>query len=121
MVRSNWQRCLLVALIPLVSACSSHLRTEPLRVTPTAVTAAPSAVAPAPAGPPAAVQPPRDPVLVLIDASTQHFTNGQRELEQGHFEAAKQQFNRAVDGLLESPYGGRTEPRIREHFDRLVD
>ena len=23
--------------------------------------------------------------------------------------------------LLESPYGGRTEPRIREHFDRLVD
>jgi membrane-bound lytic murein transglycosylase D len=23
--------------------------------------------------------------------------------------------------LLESPYGGRTEPRIREYFDRLVD
>ena len=23
--------------------------------------------------------------------------------------------------LLESPYGARTEPRIREHFDRLVD
>ena len=22
---------------------------------------------------------------------------------------------------MESPYGGRTEPRIREHFDRLVD
>src|SRR4029077_12715152 len=40
---------------------------------------------------------------------------------QGHFEAAKQEFNHAVDVLLESPYGARTEPRIREHFDRLVD
>ncbi len=26
-----------------------------------------------------------------------------------------------MDVLLESPYGARTEPRIREHFDRLVD
>ena len=33
----------------------------------------------------------------------------------------KLEFDRAVDVLLESPYGGRTEPRIREHFDRLVD
>ena len=41
--------------------------------------------------------------------------------KQGHVEAAKQEFDRAVDVLLESPYGGRTEPRIREHFDRLVD
>ena len=23
--------------------------------------------------------------------------------------------------LLESPFGGRTEPRIRDHFDRLVE
>jgi membrane-bound lytic murein transglycosylase D len=53
--------------------------------------------------------------------SDAHFKAGQRELELGHFEAAKQQFDRAVNLLLESTYGGRTEPRIREHFDRLVD
>ena len=34
---------------------------------------------------------------------------------------ARLEFDQAVDVLLESPYGGRTEPRIREHFDRLVD
>ena len=34
---------------------------------------------------------------------------------------ARSEFDQAVDVLLESPYGGRTEPRIREHFDRLVD
>ena len=65
--------------------------------------------------------PVEDPVVTLIASSDRHFKAGQKELEQGHFEAAKQEFNRAVDVLLESPYGARTEPRIREHFDRLVD
>ena len=62
-----------------------------------------------------------DQVLSLISASEQHFKTGQKELEQGHFEAAKQEFNRAVDMLLESPLGARTEPRLRDYFDRLVD
>ena len=44
-----------------------------------------------------------------------------RNWRSGHVEAAKQEFDRAIDMLLESPYGGRTEPRIREHYDRLVD
>ena len=62
-----------------------------------------------------------DPVQTLIATSERHFKTGQQELEQGHVEAAKQEFNRAVDVLLESPYGARTEPQIREFFDRLVD
>ncbi len=57
----------------------------------------------------------------MIASSERAFKAGQTELQQGHFEAAKQEFNRAVNVLLESPYGARTEPRIREHFDRLVD
>jgi len=74
--------------------------------------APPSSQAPAPAP---------DPVLALIAESDRHFKDGQKELDLGHVEGAKQEFNRAVDLLLESPYGARTEPRIREHFDRLVD
>src|SRR4029077_2052578 len=35
--------------------------------------------------------------------------------------AAKAEFNLALEVLLASSYGGRTEPRIRDHFDRLVD
>ncbi|MGE5246362.1 MAG: LysM peptidoglycan-binding domain-containing protein [Betaproteobacteria bacterium] len=62
-----------------------------------------------------------DPVQSLIDRSERHFEAGQTELKLGHMETARREFNRAVDVLLESPYGGRTEPRIREHFDRLVD
>jgi membrane-bound lytic murein transglycosylase D len=62
-----------------------------------------------------------DPILTLIATSERHFKTGQTELGLGRLEAAKQEFNRAIDVLLESPYGARTEPRIREHFDRLVD
>jgi membrane-bound lytic murein transglycosylase D len=66
-------------------------------------------------------QPAVDDVLTLIATSDNHFKTGQKELEQGHVEAAKTEFNLAIEVLLDSSYGGRTEPRIRDHFDRLVD
>src|SRR4029453_8821097 len=62
-----------------------------------------------------------DEVLTLIPTSDGHFKPGQKELEQGPVEAAKAEFNLALEVLLASSYGARTEPRIRDHFDRLVD
>jgi membrane-bound lytic murein transglycosylase D len=62
-----------------------------------------------------------DPVSELIAQSTAHFEAGQRELREGHLEMAKAEFNRSLEVLLESRVGGRTVPRIREHFDRLVE
>ena len=70
---------------------------------------------------PTSPTPVEDPVLALIALSDQHFKAGQKELDLGHPAAAKQEFDKAVNVLVESEYGGRTEPRIREHFDRLVD
>ena len=112
----QWQRLVPFALIPFVAACGSSRRPQAVVVTP-----APSAAATVPNVAPPTQAPVEDPVLTLIAASDRHFKAGQTELEEGHVEAAKQEFNRAIDVLLESPYGGRTEPRIREHFDRLVD
>jgi membrane-bound lytic murein transglycosylase D len=97
------------------AACAAHAPTTATRP----VTQQPVAVAPAPIAPP--LKPAPDPVLDLIADSTRHFEAGQRELQNGHLESAKAEFNRALDLLLESPYGARTEPRIREHFDRLVE
>ena len=65
--------------------------------------------------------PPPDPITVLIDASQQQFLAGERELKLGHLDRARVEFDRAVEMLLESPYGARTDARLREHFDRLVD
>jgi membrane-bound lytic murein transglycosylase D len=64
---------------------------------------------------------PSDQVAELIAESTRLFQAGQREMEDGHLETARGQFNRSLELILESPFGGRTEPRIREHFDRLVE
>jgi membrane-bound lytic murein transglycosylase D len=99
------------------AACAAHAPTTVSRpVAPVPV----AAVAPAPAAQvPAAA--PVDPVLELVAESTRHFQAGQKELQDGHLDTAKAEFNRSLDVLLESPYGARTEPRIREHFDRLVE
>jgi len=76
---------------------------------------------PAPAPPAPVPVPAPDPVQLLISRSQQHFDNGQRELGLGHLQQARTEFDRALDVLLESPLGARVEPRIREHFDKLVD
>jgi membrane-bound lytic murein transglycosylase D len=118
MVRAKLARHLIVALLPLVAACGSSVRHAGPSIGPFP-TPGPSAAlpdAPVPPAPPA-----QDPVLVLIAQSEEHLRAGEEELKVGHAEAAKQEFDLAVNVLLESSYGGRTEPRIREYFDRLVD
>ena len=118
----KWRRGLLVALIPLAAACGSAMKAQApaVRPSPSRPAASAPAVEPVPVAK-VAPAPVEDPVLALIATSEAHFQAGQKELQQGHVEAAKLEFDRAVDVLLESPYGARTEPRIREHFDRLVD
>jgi membrane-bound lytic murein transglycosylase D len=105
----------LIVLLPFTAACSSSLGGG-AKLAPSPQT--PADLAHVVYGPHPPVE---DPVETLIAVSDELFQSGQKELEQGHFEAAKESFNQAVNVLLESPYGGRTEPRIRERFDWLVD
>ena len=112
------RRLVLVFLAGIATACGSTAHTSTPAVTPEAPVAQ---AAPEPAPAPVPQPPPQDPVTTLIALSDSHFKAGQRELELGHPEAARQQFDRALGVLMESPYGGRSEARIREHFDRLVD
>jgi len=62
-----------------------------------------------------------DPVADLIALSNSHFDTAQAELRLGHLDSARGEFNKALDVLLESPSGARSEPRLREHFDRMVE
>ncbi len=106
-----------VALGMLSAACTSA------RGPATVLQAEPLIVAEAPRPLPAAPAPqlPADAVASIIAESNRLFQEGQRELENGPLDTARLRFNRSIELLLESPYGGRTEPRIREHFDRLVE
>jgi membrane-bound lytic murein transglycosylase D len=123
MFRGNCRIGFLVAFfIPVAVGCGSSIHSKTLTPKATAPAVEPAAVVQkAEPAPLVAPVPAEDPVQTLIAAADRHFKAGQTELEQGHFEAAKQEFNKAVDGLIESAYGARTEPRIREYFDRLVD
>src|SRR5688500_2335176 len=62
-----------------------------------------------------------DPIADLIAESQRHFAAGERELGLGHLEQARASFDLAIEVLLKSPYGARTEPRIRSQFDQLVE
>src|SRR5258708_9467388 len=75
----------------------------------------PAITAPQPPPPPTPLV---DPVATLVAASQRHFDTGERELKTGHLDKARESFDQAVQVLLESPYGPRTDARMREHLYR---
>jgi len=103
----------LAIVLMVASACGSNPKVQKDPVAPVQ-SGSPLAPVQAPAPAP-------DPIAALIQTSQDHFAAGERELKLGHLERARTEFDRAVDVLLESPYGARTDARMREHFDRLVD
>jgi membrane-bound lytic murein transglycosylase D len=96
----------------LIAGCASTPRPVAVNVVPQAP--APVVTVPAPEAKP-------DPIAVLIATSDRHFEEGRKELAVGHLERAKAEFDLALDTLLESPDGARSNARLREHLDRLVD
>lgn len=108
-----------VSIVPALSAlliaagCASSGK-------PVAVNVAPQIPVPVAAAKPAP-EPPPDPNTILIAKSDQLFEAGRKELALGHLQGARAEFDKSLDVLLESPQGARGNPRLREHFDRLVD
>ena len=94
------------ALGMTMAACAARVPVAATPAAPAQVAVASAPVAPAP-------QPQIDPVAELLVTSNRHFEAGQKELQDGHLGQAKTEFNRALEVLLESPYGARSEPRIR--------
>jgi membrane-bound lytic murein transglycosylase D len=70
---------------------------------------------------PVTAAPKTDPVQELIAVSEQHYRAGEQELKQGHLDAARDAFDDAVDVILESPGGARSNPQLSDYFDRLVE
>ena len=113
------RRTLAAGLGLAVAACGGNAKPSVnAKVPPAPVVAAAPAQTQSPAAAPKVLV---DPVTSLITASLKHFESGERELAAGHLEKARQEFDRSVEVLLESPYGARTDARMREHFDRLID
>lgn len=109
------RRTLTAGFCMALAACGGNAKPQ--------VTAAPPPPRPITVAPqaPAAARPVVDQVATLIGTSQRHFESGERELKAGHLDKAREAFDQAVEVLLESPYGARTDARMREHFDRLID
>lgn len=116
MMRRSTRYLAILPLLPFLAACGSAAHRAPQ-----VVATQPPPVPLHEASPSLPQLPSVDVVATLIADSDRHFEAGRRELAAGHVERARLEFDRAVGVLIDSPFGGRTEPRIREQFDRLVD
>lgn len=69
----------------------------------------------------AQVPAPQDPVQQLIDEVEKQYQKGQANYKAGHLEAAKDDFDRAFDMLLQGPVEVRSDERLEREFDKIVE
>src|SRR5271169_2183786 len=61
---------------------------------------------------------PKEYLIAQVEAK---FASGEQNYKAGHLEAARHDFDEAVDWILESGYDPASSPRLNELFHRLVD
>jgi membrane-bound lytic murein transglycosylase D len=62
-----------------------------------------------------------DPRQVLIRKVEEKFASGEQNYKAGHLEAARKDFDEAVDWMLQSGYDPNSDPQLSELFHRVVD
>ena len=84
-----------------------------------------AAAAPKQQATPTATQTPQqekaDPVPAIIAEAEKAYEAGQADYKAGHMDAAKQDFNRAVDVLMQGPVDIKSDERLQAEFDRITD
>ena len=116
--RAGLIRAVTAIAVLLAAGCRSSGVLERPAAAPSLVRELPPPPPPAPMPSPA---PQADPIGDVIARSQRLFERGQQEVGLGHLAQAKILFDQALDILLELPEGARSNARLKEHFDRLVD
>src|ERR1700688_4002714 len=62
-----------------------------------------------------------DPRQTLIRKVEEKFASGEQNYKAGHLEAARKDFDEAVDWMLQSGYDPNSDPQLSELFHRVVD
>src|SRR5579859_2825069 len=87
--------------------------------TPVSLSKTPLEQTPAPAQ---AQQPEKpDPVPGMIADAEKALTAGQEDYKAGHLDAAKQDFNHAVDILMQGPVDIKSDDRLQAEFDKITE
>jgi membrane-bound lytic murein transglycosylase D len=115
------------AAVFLISVGCETADPKPVKTNPPAAAMAPMIQAPVAAAPREApkVQPPpipqQDPVPALIERVEREYQTGQTNYATGHLEAAKANFDRAVDMLMQGPVDIKSDDRLQREFDKIVE
>src|SRR6266581_1845480 len=78
-----------------------------------------AAVTPVPAV--EARRPPEDPVARLVTQADHHLNAGLSESKEGHLDAARLEFDRAIDTYLTAPGGAYVDARLAEAYRRTLE
>jgi membrane-bound lytic murein transglycosylase D len=127
---------LLAAVVSAVAGCEEAAK-KPVQARVPVLTPANSAAAQVPAAPPELPQLPLGkPSFALLDALApkapegkeyliarveEKFASGEQNYKAGHLEAARRDFDDAVDWMLESGYDPNGDPKLSELFHRVID
>jgi membrane-bound lytic murein transglycosylase D len=110
-----------LSVIALFLSCGAEKRSTVVQIpaeTPAAQSSPPKAPLVPPERPPA---PAPDPSAVLISQVESLYKAGMADYRSGNLEGAKEQFDRAVETLLESYLDVRGDDRLSGEFDKLVE
>ncbi|MGC2745816.1 MAG: transglycosylase SLT domain-containing protein [Candidatus Angelobacter sp.] len=81
--------------------------------------AAPQEQTPAPTQTPQPEKP--DAVPDIIAEAEKAYSAGQEDYQAGHLDAAKQDFNHAVDILMQGPVDIKSDDRLQQEFDKITE
>ena len=87
--------------------------------TPVSLSTASQQPTPAPAQTPQ--QEKADPVPGIIAEAEKAYATGQEDYKAGHLDAAKQDFNHAVDILMQGPVDIKSDERLQQEFDKITE
>src|SRR5437660_6252196 len=62
-----------------------------------------------------------DPVPDIIAEAEKAYQAGQADYKAGHLDAAKQDFNHAVDILMQGPVDVKSDDRLQQEFDKITE
>jgi membrane-bound lytic murein transglycosylase D len=118
-----WSFPIAGALTLSLLSCKTE-ETKPTAAVPPRQAMAPELSAAPPPPPPKIqepVQPKTDPVEALIAKVEKEYQAGLTNYNAGHLDAAKDNFDRAFDLLLQSGHDVRGNDRLQQEFDKLVE
>src|SRR5437762_1843224 len=119
-LRPAWLLLPLLASVIALTSCGGEKRAT---TAPPARATAPNITASTASAPKLqeTLKPKTDPVVQVLAEVETTYEAGRANYAAGHMEAAKADFDHAVDLLLQSPVPVKSDDRLQQEFDRVVE